>query len=816
VTRRRVVFGALGAAALVLLLGRWAAALYTDYLWYSSLGATEVWRTRVVTTLGLAAASFAAVALFAFVNLVAVRHSVVSLVLPRRIANIEIGEEVPGRYLLYAAAALSALLGAALILPGDVWSEALLARTGRPFGEVDPYFGADLGFFVYSLPFETTLHLWTILVFAVVTLLVVLLYALTPSLRWERSRLYVSAYVRRHFTMLGGVLLFILAWSYRLAMYRLVGSGGGAGGVFTSIDHRVLVPAMLLLAVVTLCAALVVLWAGWSGQMRLAFLAVTAVLALSVIGRTVAPLLARRSIDPAEALDRERPYVETRLSYTRRAYGVDRIRPDTIGAGFPTAADAAARAAIWDGTTLAHAAERLRRVRAVGDGAGWQERDGRLTALLVEHGGDAALDARDVWGISRFDPTAADERGMPVRTGAGTRFGEEMLLDEPAVFEEAPDYSVVSDSLGRIAGVEMVSTTSRIAHAWALQNFRLLFGELPLDRPTIVRRRDVRERVAVIAPFFAQGSQVVPVVAADSLYWAIELYSASNSYPLSQRFTVLAEERGYLHHAATALVHAGSGRVRLVSVPLPDPVALSWTDRFPRLFVNPASLPRALQAALPPARDGARTQALAFAAAGFRGDSLEIRHFASPDGADSAASREPTHVALPGIGVAALWPLLDDQDRVRGVVAAEGGPERATAWLPVASDGARWGGVLDRLHAADTASHDNGLMRSPVHVLPAGGTPLYAQAVYQWRPGGGPRLARAIVMTGDSVRVAPTLIAAVGGARAVQPPEPSPRDLRTLADSLYRAMRDALARGDWSAFGRAFDALGGALQTGVP
>jgi uncharacterized membrane protein (UPF0182 family) len=816
VTRRRVVFGALGAAALVLLLGRWAAALYTDYLWYSSLGATEVWRTRVVTTLGLAAGSFTVVALFAFVNLVAVRHSVVSLVLPRRIANIEIGEEVPGRYLLYAAAALSALLGAALILPGDVWSQALLARTGRPFNEVDPYFGADLGFFVYSLPFETTLHFWAILVFVVVTMLVVLLYALTPSLRWEHSRLYVSAYVRRHFTMLGGVLLFILAWSYRLAMYRLVGSGGGAGGVFTSIDHRVLVPAMLLLAVVTLCAALVVLWAGWSGQMRLAFLAVSVVLALSVIGRTVAPLLARRSIDPADAVAREGPYVDTRMSYTRRAYGVDRIRPDTIGAGFAAAAEAAARSAVWDGTTLAHAAERLRRVRAVGDGAGWQERDGRLTALLVEHSSDVALEARDVWGISRFDPTAADERGMPLRTSAGSRFGDETLVDEPAVFDEAPDYSVVSDSLGRIAGVEMVSTTSRIAHAWALQNFRLLFGELPLDRPTIVRRRDIRERISVIAPFFVQGSEVVPVVAADSLYWAVELYSASNSYPLSQRFTVLSEERGYLQHAATALVHAASGRVRLISVPMPDPVALSWTDLFPRLFVNPLSLSRALQSALPPARDGARTQALAFAAAGFRGDSLEIRHFATPDGADSAASREPTHVALPGIGVAALWPLLDDQDRVRGVVAAEGGPERATAWLPMASDGVRWGSVLDRMHAADTASHDNGIVRSPVRVLPTAGAPLYAQAVYQWRPGGGPRLARAIVMTGDSIRVAPTLIAAIGGTRSVPSVERTPRDVRTLADSLYRAMRDALARGDWSAFGRAFDALGGVLQSGVP
>lgn len=815
-SRRRLVFGALGATALFLLLGRWIAALYTDFLWYQSLGATEVWRTRVVTSVMLAGASFAIASLFAFVNLYAVRQSVVSLVLPRRIANIEIGEEVPGRYLLLVAAFLAAVVGVAMMMPGDEWHEALLAGIGRPFGETDPYFGADLGFFVYWLPFETTTYYWAILVFAVVTTLVALLYALTPSLRWERGRLYVSAYVRRHLTMLCGVLLGILAWSYRLAMYRLLAEGGGTAGVFTSIDHRVLVPAMLLLAVITLCAALVVLWAGWSGQMRLAFLAVTVVIGLSVIGRSVAPLLARRSIDPADAVARERPYLATRLSYTRVAYGVDRIRPDTIGAGFHTVAEAAARAAIWDGATLSLAAERLRRVQVMGDGAAWQERDGALTAMLVEHSSEGATDARDVWGLSRYDATAADEHGMPVRAGGGARFGDETVLDEPAVFSGAPDYSVVADSLGRIAGVEMVSTSSRIAHAWALQNFRLLFGELPLNRPTIVRLRDVRDRVRVLAPFFVQGGEVVPVVAADSLYWVVELYVTSDGYPLSQRFTVLGEERGYFQHAATALVHAGSGRVRLVPVPAPDPVAASWIARFPALFVAPTALSRPVQAALPPAADAAHTQALAFAAAGFRGDSLEVRHLATLDGADSASSREALRAALPDAGVVALWPLLDEQDRVRGVIAAEGGIPRATAWIPLTSDGSRWGGVLDRIRAADTASHESGLVRSPVRVLPAAGRALYAQPVFQWRPGGSPRIARVAAVFGDTVRVGPTLVAAVGGAGPARANAAAPRDLRAHADSLYRVMRDALARADWSAFGRAFDALGAALRAAAP
>jgi uncharacterized membrane protein (UPF0182 family) len=816
VTARRVGFGVLAAAALILVLGRWSTGLYTDYLWYASLGASSVWRARVATTVALWVGSFAVASLFAFVNLYAVRRSVVSLVLPRRIANVEIGEEVPGRFLLLAASLLSCVVGMVLALPASAWTRALLPQVGQPFGETDPYFGADLGFFVYWLPFEITVHEWSVILLAVVVTLVVLLYALTPSLRWERGHLYVSAYVRRHFMILGGVLLLVLAWSYRLDMYRLVAMGEGTGGMFTAVDHRVLVPATLLLSVVTFCAALVVCWAGWSGQMRLAFLAVTTVILLSVIARSVAPLLARRSVDPAAAAAQELPYVATRHTYTRRAYGVDRMRPDTLGAGFANPSDAARRVAIWDGETLAAAAQRLRRVRIVGNGAGWQTSGGTLTALLVERSSDAMPDRLDAWGIGRFDPTTADERGLPVRLTGNGRGLDETLIDEPAVFDSGPSYSVISDSLGRVAGVEMVSTRSRIAHAWALQNYRLLFGELPLDRPMIVQRRDVRDRVHALVPFFVQGSEVLPVVADDSLYWVLELYSASASYPLSERFVLLGEERGYLQHAATALVEAASGRVRIVLDANPDPVAASWSSRFPRIFASVASLPTALQLALPPITDGAHAQGLAFATSGFRGDSLELRHFATLDGADSAASREPLHFELPDGQVAAAWTLLDARERVRGLVAAEGGPQRVTAWMPLMSGDVRWGTVLDRLRGADTTTHENGVVRAPARVVPVGGHPVYFQPVFQWLPGGTPRLLHVNALAGDSVAVAPTLAAVLGGEAGTESSPAVTQPFRLRADSLYRAMRAALERGDWTSFGRAFDALGAALRRPAP
>lgn len=817
-TKRRVVIGALVAAALVLSVGRWASEQYTDSLWYAALGAGDVWRARFVNGIALRGGSFLFASAFAFVNLYAVRQSVVSLVLPRRIANIEIGEEVPGRYLLLVTATLSMVLGAALILPGDVWSTALLARIGRSFSESDPEYGADLGFFVYWLPFETTLYYWAMLLLLVVIGVVILLYALTPSLRWSRGSLYVSSYVRRHFTMLGGMLLLALAWSYRLGMYRLLVEGSGSGGTFTSLDHRVTVPATLVLALVTLCAAVVVLWSGWSGQLRLAFFSVSAVLLLSLVARTVAPLVAQRSVDPDATERQERPYKSSRLDYTRRGFGVvERMRAETLGVGFRTPAELNGRVAVWDAGLLRRFAERERHVDVIGTGAGWSASPSGLSALLVERGEDASSDGHVFWNLGRFDAAAADEQGQPVRAPASSRFGDETVIPEPAVYDSAPAYSIHSDSLQRLAGVEMVTTRSRLAHAWAFQNFRLLFGDLPLDRPMILEHRDVRERVRLLAPYFVQGTEILPVVADDSLYWAMELYAASDDYPRAERFFFLGAQRGYFQHAATALLHAASGRVRLVLPTVPDPVTATWATQFPSLFVRAGTLSPALQAALPPVLDGAQAQALAFAEAGFRGDSLEVRHLASLDAADSLIAREPLRAVIPGLGVVALWTLLDQQDRVSGMVAAVGGAMRETIWIPVARDTRTWSVAVQQLRAADTTVADAGLVHAPARALPVARSPAYLQAAFRWRAGATPSLARVAAIVGDSARTGPTLAAALGLTPSVTgTPATTPADVRVRGAALYTEMREAMRRGDWGAFGRALDALGALLRAPAP
>src|SRR5687768_11906428 len=107
--RRRGALITLGAVALLLVAGREIASLYTDHLWFQGMGASRLWRTRLAYTAAITGLSAILAGLVVFLNLYAVRRSIVSLILPRRVANIEIGEEVPGHYLMSIVVGLSVL-----------------------------------------------------------------------------------------------------------------------------------------------------------------------------------------------------------------------------------------------------------------------------------------------------------------------------------------------------------------------------------------------------------------------------------------------------------------------------------------------------------------------------------------------------------------------------------------------------------------------------------------------------------------------------------------------------------------------------------
>jgi uncharacterized membrane protein (UPF0182 family) len=502
--RRRLLVGVV-VAAVLLVGGRTLSALYADHSWYGAMGAATLWSERAGDMLLVYGIGWVVAVLLAFVNLSALGRSIGSLTLPRRLANVEFGEAVPRKYLDRFALVLSIAIAAALTPALPNWTLLALARLNVTFREADPYFQHDLGFYTTWLPFEKALYSWATLLVASVSILIVILYSLTPGLRWERAGLRMSAHVRRHLSVLAAVLLLITMWSYRLESYDLLIRGSGEERVFSYVDHQWLLPGLLLLSIATAAAAITVLLSGWTGQLRTSFVAVTVIVLLSVMVQEIVPLIVRRVTPATVQLARERSYIATRGGYTRRAFTLNASSYATVrGSAVSTALDS-------------------------------------------------------------------------VTTSAA---GQQLLRQDSLVYPGARGLVVVSDPQLDVAGPRLGDGLSRLGYAWAYQSLDLLSDSVP-RRARLITVRDVRNRVGQLTPVFTQGSMIEPLFHADTLYWKLELYSASSNYPLSQHFVLAGEERSYFRHAATALVNARTGRVMIAADPAPDPIAQAWTTAFP-------------------------------------------------------------------------------------------------------------------------------------------------------------------------------------------------------------------------------------------
>ena len=153
VSRVRAVL-AVAAAGVVLALvsARGAAGLYTDYLWFDSLGFTSVWTGLVWHKVGLVVAFATLLFALVWVNLFIANRLApqVRAAGPEEdaLAGVhEVLDRRPGVVRAVLALVLAVVFGIGV---GGQWNEWILFRNHVPFGVQDAQFGRDVGFYVFQ------------------------------------------------------------------------------------------------------------------------------------------------------------------------------------------------------------------------------------------------------------------------------------------------------------------------------------------------------------------------------------------------------------------------------------------------------------------------------------------------------------------------------------------------------------------------------------------------------------------------------------------------------------------------------------------
>jgi uncharacterized membrane protein (UPF0182 family) len=121
---------------------------------------------------------------------------------------------------------------------------------------------------------------------------------------------------------------------------------------------------------------------------------------------------------------------------------------------------------------------------------------------------------------------------------------------------------------------------------------KLPFSDDVNSESRLLMRRNVRERVAALAPFLTFDKDPYIVVGDDGrLSWILDGFTSSDSYPYAAHNHLGDEQVNYVRNSVKAVIDAYDGTVTFYIFDNEDPIIAAWRQVFPGLFKNASEMP---------------------------------------------------------------------------------------------------------------------------------------------------------------------------------------------------------------------------------
>ena len=623
---------------LVLILFNTVLGFYTDWLWYDSLKLTSVFFTRIGASLGLFAAGALAFWLVFVFNVLLVRR-----LNPQGLADTPVVEAIQAigvrltPVVLLVGAFFAFFMGTGA---SSAWEELLLYFNQQPFGMSDPIFDRDVSFFLFTLPIWQFLRGW------LMTMLVITLIAtgLASGIGWRGWG--APAAVRAHLSVLGALILLLIAWQYRLDALELVYSRRGAvfGAGYTDVNAQL--PAYTILVFVTIIAAVLLLVNVFLQQ---AWRAIVVVLvgwiAISALAGNIYPNLVQRfQVNPNE-FTREQEYIAHNIDFTRVAYGLDRIvdenfdaESELTGEELLSQPDTITNIRLWDYRPLLQTYNQVQALRQQYqftdididryDIEG-ERRQLMLSArelipeqleqpaqtwvnrkLVYTHGyGVAASPVAEITpdGLPTFVLQDLPVQGILDVTRPQIYFGER-TNEYVIVKTETPEFDYPRGEGGNVfttfegdTGIRIGGFLPRLAFAIQFADINLFISQELNPESQLLWRRNILRRTLEVAPFLRFDSDPYIVVGGDgNLYWFLDAYTVSGRFPYSEpsQFGTRTVPPGfnYIRNPVKIIIDAYTGEMNFYLVEPDEPIAAAYARIFPSLFTSFEEMPADLNA----------------------------------------------------------------------------------------------------------------------------------------------------------------------------------------------------------------------------
>ncbi|HLS36249.1 MAG TPA: UPF0182 family protein, partial [Bacillota bacterium] len=584
------------------ILGTFIFQFLTEYIWMDSLQFQTIFTTIFFTKVGLGVSGFFLFSITAFITLYWILSSYVNHFQPSQLPNF-ILERRKMIWIFIGASVFIGIIGSSIV-QGIGWERLLKFLNYETFGKTDPYFGIDISFYLFVLPF---------IKFVLATLLsLMFFYLLIVIAAYSVFHMYrLSRRAQIHVGVMIAIIGLLIAAQHAIAPFETLFTNS-VNAFQNSVVHGLSftdeyfnIPKSYVLAGVTIVGTVWLIIAIIRRKLQTVVAIPVIYIVLVFAGQLGSVAVQNFIVSPSE-FTRETPYLEHNRDFTREAYGlsdieqkshpgnesldkemVDRNRQtidnirindtlpllevynsrDTIRTYYNFHDVDVDRYEIDGEYEQVFIGARELNVDNLQETAQtWVNRYLRYThgyGVVMSHVNDVTAQGQPEYMIKDIPPEGVIDVERPqIYFGEGY-FPNVIGNSKYDEFDYPQEGDNVSTKFDADTGIDM-TPLNRFLFAIREKSFRLLISDQITRESQYLETRNIKERVNRIAPFFEYDNDPYIMIRDDgSLAWLIDGYVSAERYPYSEAYE---GEKNYIRNSVKVAISAYSGEVEFYIV----------------------------------------------------------------------------------------------------------------------------------------------------------------------------------------------------------------------------------------------------------
>lgn len=599
-----------------------AFRIATNYIWMDSIDFSSVYTTILYSKVTIGATGFVLFFILTFITLYVIRYSYTKHFAPGQLPGI-VSSNRMALSLIVVISIFIGLVGSSIV-QSIGWEPVLKFLNYESFNIRDPYFGKDVSFYMFVLPF---------IQFIIYTLLNVFIFFLIVQLvAYSVFQMYrQSKPAQIHLASTFGVIGLLLASIHLLGRYQTLLSNQvnlfqkSVVHGLSYTDHLINIPKSYVLAVAVIIFTLWIVVALFRGKIISALKPLALYIGLFVIVQVAAVVVQSFIVSPNE-FAKEEPYLEHNLNLTRAAYALDEIEVKENPGNISLDEEMVKRNELTlnnvrlnDARPLLDIYNQLQTFRTY-----YRFNDididrykinGKYEQVFIgarELSTDDLPEQAQTWvnknlrythgyGVAMSHVNKVTSQGQPEYMLKNIPSEGDIEVTRPQIYFGEQDYPnvIVNSKVDEFdyptgeenetnryeeeAGIPL-NGLNRFFFAVKEKSFRILVSDQITSESKLLQTRNIKDRVNRIAPFLTYDDDPYIFIREDgTLAWIIDAYVKGSNYPYSEAYN---GNTNYVRNSVKVVIDAYTGEVDFYVVEPEEPLIQTYQNIFPEMFTT--------------------------------------------------------------------------------------------------------------------------------------------------------------------------------------------------------------------------------------